>query len=133
MKLDTKIVCDICKGEFNITRGSLREEKVTLTKDNEWLDGTLTLLQCPACGKVYPVLLDNSVSLELLNKVRAVYFKRAKYIGKGKSVPTNLDKRYNTLKQKLDFKRRQLAEKFDGATYQLDGNTLQLDYRYRTR
>lgn len=131
--LDTKIVCDICKAEYSVSKDTLREEKVTLEKDGISTEATITILQCPVCGKTYPVIVDTCKSLALLEKVREIYYRRAKYISKHKSIPTRLDEKYKTLNQKLDFQRQQIAEKFNGAIYQLDGDKIQLDYRYHAR
>lgn len=133
MKLDTKIVCDICKGEFDITRESLREIHVLLEKGDISTNATVTILQCPRCGKTYPVIVDTEKSCQLLNKLQEIQYKRFKYLSKHKPIPTRLDERYKMLNQKLDFQRQQIAEKFNGAIYQLDGDTIQLDYRYHAR
>lgn len=133
MKLDTKIVCDICKGEFDITRESLREIHVLLEKGDISTNATVTLLQCPRCGKTYPVIVDTEKSCQLLNKLQEIQYKRFKYLSKHKPIPARLDERYKTLNQKLDFQRQQIAEKFNGAIYQLDGDKIQLDYRYHAR
>ena len=131
--LDTKIVCDICKAEYSVSKDTLREEKVILKKDGISTEATITILQCPMCGKTYPVIVDTCKSLALLEKAREIYCRRAKYIRKNRSIPTRLDERYKTLNQKLDFQRQQIAEKFNGAIYQLDGDKIQLDYRYHAR
>ena len=133
MKFDTKIICDICKKEIELTDKTLRTEHVTLTKDTVAANVEVTLLQCPSCGKVYPVIVDTAESAELLTKTRSAYFKRAKYLRANKKVPQRLEERYQSLNRKLDFKRQQIAEKFNGAIYQLDGDTIQLDYRYHAR
>lgn len=133
MKFDTKIICDICKKEIELTDKTLRTEHVTLTKDTGAANVEVTLLQCPSCGKVYPVIVDTAESIELLTKTRSAYFKRAKYLRANKKVPQRLEERYQSLNRKLDFKRQQIAEKFNGAIYQLDGDTIQLDYRYHAR
>ena len=59
--------------------------------------------------------------------------RRMRFYGKQKPVPQKLQEKYNKLNKKLDFKRRQLAEKFNGALYQSEGDTIQLDYRYHAR
>lgn len=133
MRLNTKIICDICKGEFDITRESLREIHVLLEKGDISTNATVTLLQCPRCGKTYPVIVDTEKSCQLLNKLQEIQYKRFKYLSKHKPIPTRLDERYKMLNQKLDFQRQQIAEKFNGAIYQLDGDTIQLDYRYHAR
>lgn len=133
MNLNTKIVCDICKGEFNLTRESLRDVRVLLEKENASVNATVTLLQCPLCGKTYPVIVDTEKTCSLLVKLRDVQYKRFKYLSKHRPIPTRLEERYRALNQKLDFNRQQIAEKFNGAIYQLDGDTIQLDYRYHAR
>lgn len=131
--METKTVCDICRYEFNISRNTLKEEQITLEKAGESAEVTITFLQCPRCGKTYPVIVDTIKSLITLAKVRELYSKRHKYLNKNGSVPVRLDEKYKSLNQKLDFQRQQIAEEFDGATYQLDGDTIQLDYRYHAR
>lgn len=133
MNFDTKTICDICKREIELTEKTLRTEHVTLTKGSRAADVELTILQCPSCGKIYPVIVDTAESAELLTKTRSAYFKRAKYLRANKKVPQRLEERYQSLNRKLDFKRQQIAEKFDGAIYQFDGDTIQLDYRYHAR
>lgn len=131
--MNTQIQCDICKGEFHISRESLREEKITLDNGKDCTEATITFIQCPLCGKVYPGIVDTTKSLELLAKTRAAYMKRLKYTSKERPVPARLEEKYQKLNKKLDFQRQQIAKKFDGATYQIDGDTIQLDYRYHAR
>lgn len=133
MKIDTKIYCDLCHAEFNLTQSLLREENVKLEKEGTSLPVSMTLLQCPHCGKVYPVSIDSETSKETLAKVRALYMKRVKYLSKNKPVPIRLEERYKNASKKLNLQRQRIAEGFNGAVYQLDGDTIQLDYRYRTR
>lgn len=131
--MNTQIQCDICKGEFCISRKSLREEKITLNKDRDCTEATITFIQCPLCGKTYPVIVDTEKTVTILTRLREIQAKRFKYLNKNRPVPVRLDEKYKTLNQKLDFNRQKVAEKFDGAIYQLDGDTIQLDYRYHAR
>ena len=131
--METKTVCDICRYGFSISRNTLKEEQITLEKAGKSAEVTITFLQCPRCGKTYPVIIDTVKSLTTLAKVRELYSKRNKYLNKSGSVPVRLDEKYKLLNQKLDFQRQQIAEEFDGTTYQLDGDTIQLDYRYHAR
>lgn len=133
MKIDTKIYCDLCHAEFNLTQSLLREESVELQLKELVTSVSITLLQCPHCGKVYPVSVDTSQSAETLAKVKSLYMKRVKYLSKNKPVPTRLEERYQNASKKLNVQRQKIAETVNGAIYQLDGDTLQLDYRYRTR
>lgn len=128
------IKCDLCGRDFHLTKEVLKDHKVTLKKDGlEPHDVTLTLLTCPACGKSYPVIMDDEKTLPILEKMRNVMAKQAKLAKAGKSSP-ELAKKYRRLNWKLDFNRRELAEKYNGSLYQReDGIVEQLDYRYRTR
>lgn len=58
---------------------------------------------------------------------------RMKFYGKQKPVHQKLQEKYTKLNRKLDFRRQKLAEKFNGALYQSEGDTIQLDYRYHAR
>lgn len=129
--------CNICKAEFNIAKDTLREERVTLIKSS---DGavinkkvTLTYILCPHCGKTYPVLMDDEGTLLILQELRACLLRRVKFLTAKKPVPQKLQHKYERLNTKLDFKRQKLAEEFDGAFYQYEGDMIQLDYRYRAR
>lgn len=125
--------CDICNERIRITKDTLKEENVTLKKDNLSHDVVLTYLCCPSCGKVYPVIMDDKVTLPILHKLRDCMARRMKFYGKQKPIPQKLQEKYTELSRKLNFKRQQLAEKFNGAFYQSEGDTIQLDYRYHAR
>lgn len=133
MTIKTATVCDICGAEFNITKNTLVERSLELTKSSITYTVDATFLCCPRCGKEYPVILDDVDSKATLEKLREIQHKRFKYLSRGKSVPTRLAERYKITNRKLDFQRQQIAEKFNGAVYQLDGDTIQLDYRYHAR
>nr|DAE38874.1 MAG TPA: MqsA [Caudoviricetes sp.] len=126
-------LCDICNEKIRITKDTLKEENVTLKKDNLSHDVVLTHLRCPSCGKVYPVIMDDKTTLPILRELRGCMVRRMKFYGKQKPIPQKLQEKYTKLNRKLDFKRQQLAEKFNGALYQSEGDTIQLDYRYHAR
>lgn len=130
---DNKTVCDICHTQFQVSRGTLKEESVTLEKDGLRHEVVLTYLHCPNCGKRYPVIMDDSDTLTILRELKDCMMRRMRFYGKQKPVPQKLQEKYNKLNRKLDFKRQQLAEKFNGALYQSEGDTIQLDYRYHAR
>lgn len=129
------IKCDLCSAEFPLRKDIVREEKVTLTKyGEEPHEVTLTWLQCPRCGKQYPVIMDDESTLPTLAKMRKVMEKQFKIRRSGNNPPPGLEKKRRTLNWKLDFNRRKLAEKYNGSYYQLeDGTITQLDYCYRTQ
>ena len=129
----TEVQCDICKKTINLTKDNLKEEKVTLTKDGESEEVYMTYLSCPHCGKTYPVMMDDAETALLAKDLRNTYLRKIHYFQLCKHTPQKLEERYRKLNSKLNFKRQNLAKKFDGATYQLDGNTIQLDYRYHAR
>lgn len=131
-------VCDLCKRQFNVTKDSLREETVVLHKVlGEGIETAhevkLTFLICPSCGKHYPVIMDDETTLPLLAELRETLRRCMKFARKGNPIPSKLQEKYTKLNRKLDFKRQKLAEKFNGALYQSEGDTIQLDYRYHAR
>lgn len=130
---DNNTVCDICHYQFQVSRDNLKEENVTLEKDGLAHDVVLTYLCCPSCGKRYPVIMDDADTLPILRELRDCMMRRMKFYGTQKSVPQKLQEKYTKLNRKLDFRRQQLAEKFNGALYQSEGDTIQLDYRYHAR
>lgn len=130
---DNNTVCDICHYQFQVSRDNLKEENVTLEKDGLAHDVVLTYLCCPSCGKRYPVIMDDADTLPILRELKGCMMRRMKFYGKQKPVPQKLQEKYTKLNRKLDFRRQQLAEKFNGAFYQSEGDTIQLDYRYHAR
>ena len=130
---DNTVYCDICKNSIKITKDTLIDEEVWLEKEGISHKVVLTYLICPACGKRYPVIMDDEETLPVLKELREALKRRFKFVRAGKSVPQRLEDKYNRLNRKLDFKRQKLSEKFDGALYQSEGNTIQLDYRYHAR
>lgn len=134
---DNKVVCDLCGYKFKLTPGVLKEEEVVLTKQKGALiltrPAVITYLICPSCGKRYPVIVDDSQTLPILEELKETLQRRMKYSRRGAVIPKKLETKYQRLNKKLDFKRQQLAEEFSGAVYQSDGNTIQLDYRYHAR
>ncbi len=127
------IECDICHGEFTVTPDTLQEETVMLTQNGEETACILTHLRCPRCGKSYPVLLDDTETAEIAQELRMCLARRMKYTAKYKPIPNKLQNKLARIKKQLDFKRRKLAEKFRGALYQFEGDTMQLDYCYRAQ
>lgn len=129
------IECDLCHGEFPLTRDIVKEEQVTLEKfGEEPHEVTLTWLSCPRCGKRYPVIMDDETTLPLLEKLRKVLAKQFKQAKNGFPQNPQLEKKRRELNRKLDFKRQKLAEKYNKSFYQLEDGTLeQLDYRYHAR
>lgn len=127
------IECDICHGEFTVMPDTLREETVTLMQDGKETVCILTLLRCPCCGKSYPVLLDDTETAEIAQELRVCLVRRMKYTAKHKRIPDKLQNKLARLTKKLDHERRQLSERMYGALYQFEGDTMQLDYRYRAQ
>lgn len=129
------IKCDLCQREFPLTRDVLKEEQVTLYKDGlKPHQVTMTILQCPICGKHYPVIMDDETTLPLLEKLRAIMVKELKQKQKGFAIKPELERKRKELNRKLDFRRHTLAEKYIKSVYQLeDGTKEQLEYRYRAR
>ena len=129
------IKCDLCSAEFPLRRELVKEQKVTLTRyGEEPHEVDLTWLQCPRCGKQYPVIMDDESTLPTLEKLRNIMGKQFKLKQRGQNPSPKLERKRKELNWKLDFKRQKLAEKYNGSYYQLeDGTVAQLDYRYHTR
>lgn len=125
--------CDICHRQIHLSTDTLKEEEVWLEKGDLKYRVILTYLHCPYCGKRYPVVMDDEITLTILQELREVLARRMKFISKGKSIPQRLDEKYRRINQRLDFKRRKLAEEFNGSFYQTDEGKQQLDYRYHVR
>lgn len=130
---NNRTICDICHKQFLITKSTLKEEEVWLEKASIKYKAVLTFLQCPHCGKRYVVLLDDLDTCKLAEKARSLASKRIKQAKLGFSINPELSKKYYACIRKLNFKRQQLAKEFDGAFYQIEGDTIQLDYRYHAR
>lgn len=129
------IKCDLCQREFRLNKDVLREVQVTLMKAGlEPHEVTATFLTCPACGKQYPVIVDDETTLPLLAKLRVFLGKQVKQAQKGFKLSPEQERKRKELNRKLDFKRQELAKKYNGSFYQLeDGIMEQLDYRYHAR
>lgn len=127
------IKCDLCRGEFQLTRSHVKEVQVTLSKEGfAPHEATLTFLECPICGKRYIVILDDAKTAGLATKLRTIAAKQARLLKMGRP-SANLEKKYKDAEWKLGFNRQKLAEKYFGSTYQLEGVLEQLDYRYQAR
>ena len=127
------IKCDLCQGNFQLAKEHVKEVQVTLNKEGlAPHEATLTVLECPLCGKQYIVVLDDEKTLALAVKLRTIAAKQIKFqkLGKPSSI---LDKKYRDLEWKLSFNRQKLAEKYYGSLYQLGDTLEQLDYRYQAR
>lgn len=130
-KLNTMIVCDICRHEFSLTKDFLAEKRVTLEKEGlDPKDVTITVLTCPYCGKHYPVILDDEETIGIVTMLKEVLAKEYKASSKGRQPTQKLTRKHHTLRRKLSFKRQQLAEKFNGSFYQTEDGKEQLDYHY---
>lgn len=67
---DYKIICDECENEVPVNPNTLADERVEMHKLDKCEVLRLTYLQCPHCGKVYPVMLDDKRTLYYLGKVQ---------------------------------------------------------------
>lgn len=130
---NNRINCDICHKDFALTRDCIRENKTTLMKEDlKPKEVVITTLECPCCGKQYPVVVDDDTTLPVLQELKELYVRGMKYRSKNKEIPERLRNKQQRLTQKLGFNRRKLAEKYNKSSYQLeDGSRTQLDYCYR--
>ena len=130
---DNKTVCDICNATFAVNKNSVREERLTLEKDDCSHDVVLTYLYCPNCGKRYPVIMDDETTLPVIEELQGIMLRRVKFAKRGMLIPQKLNDKYKRLNRKLDFKRNKLAEKLNGSFYQTAEGKEQLEYRYHAR
>lgn len=128
------IQCDICGSPLLVNSGHLYEKELDLTYGKGNTEHvTVTFIHCDTCGKDIAVLVDNEESQQLLSDVKHLYLKKMRFTSRHKPVPAKLDCKCRAMDTKLDRLRRDLAKRFDGALYQSEGNTIQLDYRYHAR
>ena len=130
-KPSNNITCDICHRKVALTKDLLEEKEVVLEKDGvDPHKVTLTVLTCPMCGKSYPVLMDDSETSAILAELKTVVQKQYKAQAKGIQPKAKVTRKQQSLRNKLNFKRQQLAKKFDKSFYQTEDGKEQLDYHY---
>ena len=132
--MNNMVSCDLCKAGFAVTRDALTEQDIMLEREG-FPDhpAQMTILTCPHCGKSYPVIVDDETTIPLVQEMRQLYAKSMKYKSKGQSIPDRMNQRLIKTQRKLSFRRRQLAEKFNGSFYQTEDGKQQLEYRYHER
>ena len=125
------VVCDICHREFSLTKGCLTENKVTLEKRGlDPKEVLLTTLECPICGKQYPVTMDDEETLSILEKLTELHKRKLILQQKNRRVHAKVDQKYRQLENKLSFKRKSLANEYNRSFYQTADGKQQLDYHY---
>lgn len=130
-KPSNTVTCDICHREVALTKDLLEEKEVILEKDGvDPHKVMLTIFTCPSCGKQYPVLMDDSETSAILEELKEVFQKKLKAQAKGLQPKVKVTRKQQSLRNKLNFKRQQLAKKFDGSFYQTEDGKEQLDYHY---
>lgn len=100
-----KIFCDECEGEIEINKNTLADERIEMHKLDKEAVLRLTYLQCPHCGRVYPIMLDDKRTLYYLGKAQ----KSRGGSGAAKAV------------QQLKNTRQELASKWINGVYTLAG------------
>lgn len=126
-----EVTCDICHNAFTLTKGCLTENEVTLEKRGlEPKTVTLTTLECPVCGKQYPVTMDDEETKAILQQLTVLYRRMLILQQKNKQVHAKVAKRYQQLERKLGFKRKNLAIEYNRSFYQNADGKQQLDFHY---
>lgn len=100
-----KIFCDECEGEIEINKNTLADERIEIHKLDKEAVLRLTYLQCPHCGHMYPIMLDDKRTLYYLGKAQ----KTRGGSGAAKAV------------QQLKNARQELASKWINGVYTLAG------------
>ena len=125
------VVCDICHQEFALTKGCLTENNVTLEKRGlEPKEVVLTTLECPLCGKQYPVSMDDEETLDILAELTALHKRKLILQQKNRRVHAKMEQRYHALENKLRFKRKNLVSEYNKSFYQNADGKQQLDLHY---
>jgi len=125
------VTCDICHRDFALTKDLLEEKEVLLEKAGiEPMEVVLTVLTCPWCGKCYTVIMDDEETIGIREELKGIVAKEYGLQSKGRKPTDKLLRRHQGLQRKLSFKRKLLAEKFNGSFYQTEDGKEQLDYHY---
>lgn len=104
----TYIVCDKCGNTLQMPKKTLPEDWVEVYKDGHSDFLRLQYLQCSKCGAIYPIMLDNAASLQLMDAaIRAADPVTGKLKGKEFDAAVKF--------------RRELARKWDGGDFVLLG------------
>lgn len=126
-----EVTCDICHNQFTLTKGCLTENEVTLEKKGlEPKTVTLTTLECPVCGKQYPVTMDDEETKAILQELTVLYKRKLILQHKNKQVHAKVAERHRQLERKLGFKRKNLAIEYNRSFYQNADGKQQLDFHY---
>ena len=125
------VVCDICHQDFVLTKGCLTENNVTLEKRGlEPKEVVLTTLECPCCGKQYPVIMDDEETMIILEKLTELHKRMLILQQKNRRVHAKMDQKYRALENKLRFKRKNLVSEYNKSFYQSADGKQQLDLHY---
>lgn len=124
-----QIKCRLCKSMTWVSHDRVKTLDTELCIGDTRYQVHMTTFDCPCCGKTYPVLLDDESTMKMAKSIVDLYAKMHKY----KQPPEKMHLKAQMLNRKLDFKRQNLAKKFEGALYQFEGDTIQLDYCYQAQ
>ena len=116
-----KATCSGCKYVFNINATNVKEELVTIIEDGKVL--LLTYYQCPKCGKLHVVQIDDDISKEMLLKLKLSMKQASRKHKKGKKYrkPPMIEE-----KEKLLLNRGSLNSKYAGKHFLYEGNEKEL-------
>ena len=86
------IICKHCNNDYEITAETLIDERIEITKGGKTEIMRLTYLQCPKCGEIKPVILDNKQSL---------YYVKRKLDAKTKDTRAKHEERLKNIRLKI--------------------------------
>lgn len=103
--------CEECKQGFEVNNSNLKYNVEYYAKDKIVY---LTSYECPNCGNVHFVQIDDDETLELFKKVRSQFVKLSVMREKGKGIPKSLNSKYKRDSAKLSKMRHELMVKYQG-------------------
>ena len=103
--------CEECKQGFEVNNSNLKYNVEYYAKDKVVY---LTSYECPNCGNVHFVQIDDDETLELFKKVRSQFVKLSVMREKGKGIPKSLNSKYKRDSAKLGKMRHELMVKYQG-------------------
>lgn len=105
------IQCDICKEEFQLNAVEIKKSEILL--NDEKLQ--LTHFECPKCGQLFRICLDNEETLRLITECKSLVIICERQMKVGKIPSNSISKRIEILKKRIDALQRILDKKYSGS------------------
>lgn len=113
--LNTKIVCDNCDTELNLTQANILSSWFTVKNTHKKLK--IIYCVCHKCGTKKVLQVDDEKTLSELQEVKRLYFQMARIRSAGGKVTKRQKLRYVKLNKDLDERARiELKNKYKNCT-----------------